>query len=96
MKLTKEEVLHIARLACLHLNEQEVEKFQKQLSEILDYFEILQKARIKEKFDFAYPLKQKNIFREDKILPSSEEVIEKIFAQAPRKNNKFFEVFKII
>ncbi len=43
-KLTKEEVLHIAKLANLHLTEEEIIKFQKQLSEVVDYFRKLDKV----------------------------------------------------
>lgn len=37
VRLTKEEVKHIANLAKLNLSDSEIEKFQIQLSEILDY-----------------------------------------------------------
>ena len=39
--LSKEEVLKIAKLARLELTEQEVEKMQKDLSAVLDYFNLL-------------------------------------------------------
>ncbi len=41
--LTKEEIKHLAELARLELTEEETEKYQKQLSEILDYMDILKK-----------------------------------------------------
>lgn len=41
MKLTNEQVLHIAKLARLELTEAQVEKFGGQLSDIFNYFEIL-------------------------------------------------------
>lgn len=50
--LTKEEIKHLAELARLELTEKETEKYQKQLSEILDYMDILKKidtSNIKEK-----------------------------------------------
>ena len=37
MSLTRKEVEHIARLARLELSEEEIERFQRQLSDILDY-----------------------------------------------------------
>lgn len=37
MKLTKNDVLKLARLSRLRLNEDEVEKYQQELSAILDY-----------------------------------------------------------
>ena len=42
--ISKEEVQHIAKLARLELTEKEAEKMQKDLSEILDYFDLLKKA----------------------------------------------------
>ena len=42
MKLSREEVLHIARLARLGLSEDEVNKFSEQLSNLLEHFEMLQ------------------------------------------------------
>ena len=46
MKLSREEVLHIARLARLGINEAEVEKFREQLSNILENFEALKLSLI--------------------------------------------------
>lgn len=47
MKLTKEAVLHVARLARLGLTEKEIEKFQTELSNILDYVEMLNEVDTK-------------------------------------------------
>ena len=44
MKLNREEVLHIARLARLGLDEAEVGKFSEQLSNLLEHFEVLQQV----------------------------------------------------
>ena len=44
MGLTREQVLHIARLARLGLSEEDVVKFQEQLSEILDHFDVLRQV----------------------------------------------------
>lgn len=41
MKLTKEQVQHVAKLARLGLRDDEISKFQTQLSGILDYVEML-------------------------------------------------------
>ena len=42
MKLSKEEVEHIAKLARLELSEEEIERYRSQLSDILDYADRLQ------------------------------------------------------
>ncbi len=40
-KLTKEEILHLAKLSNLSLTDEEIEKFQKQLEETVEYVENL-------------------------------------------------------
>jgi len=42
--ISKDEVKHISKLARLELTDQEIEKMQKDLSAVLDYFELLKKA----------------------------------------------------
>ncbi len=46
--LNKEEVKHIAKLARLGLTESEIEKYQKELSSILDYIEKLKEVDVSE------------------------------------------------
>ena len=48
MPLSKKEVEHIADLARLHLQEDEIVRFQQQLSDILDHVGILQRLDISE------------------------------------------------
>lgn len=45
-KLSREDVLKLARLARLDLSEEEIETFQDQLSEILQYVEQLQRVDV--------------------------------------------------
>lgn len=44
--LSKEEILHIATLARIGVNEKDVEKYQHDLSEILDYFKKLEQLDV--------------------------------------------------
>lgn len=68
--ISKEEVLRITALARLELTGQEVEKMQKDLSQILDYFAILQKAPKVSKLP-ARAQEQGNAVRDDEVLPSA-------------------------
>ncbi|MFH1598481.1 MAG: Asp-tRNA(Asn)/Glu-tRNA(Gln) amidotransferase subunit GatC [Patescibacteria group bacterium] len=47
MKLSKEEVEHIANLARIELSEAEIKKFSQQLTEVLDYVDQLEKVDTK-------------------------------------------------
>ena len=42
--LSREQVLHIAKLSKFKISEEEIERFRKQLSEVIDYFEVLKKV----------------------------------------------------
>jgi aspartyl-tRNA(Asn)/glutamyl-tRNA(Gln) amidotransferase subunit C len=90
MKLSRDEVLHIAQLARLGLTEDELAKFQEQLSNILENFEILQQVDTTYVPPTAQAIPLQNVFREDEIaasLPQSE-----VLANAPRREGDFFRV----
>jgi aspartyl-tRNA(Asn)/glutamyl-tRNA(Gln) amidotransferase subunit C len=69
-KLSKEEVGHVAKLGGLTLTPKEVKRFQKQLSEILDYVEMLNKVSTEEVEPTSQVTGLENVFREDEIGPS--------------------------
>lgn len=66
-KLSREEVKHIAKLANLRLNEKEVEKFRKQLSETLSYVEKLREVKTQTVEPTSQVTGLKNVLREDEI-----------------------------
>lgn len=68
MKLTKEQVNHVAKLARLGLREDEVSKFQTQLSGILDYVEMLNEVDTDGVEPTAQVTGLTNITREDAVL----------------------------
>lgn len=69
-KLTEKDVRHIASLANLNLSEAEVEKFRLQLSEILDYVEILSRVDTKNIEPTSQVTGLENVKREDETTPS--------------------------
>ncbi len=90
MKLTRDDVLHIALLARLGLTEIEVETFREQLSNILENFEILQQVDTTDILPTAQSVALQNIVRDDEVaesLPQSQ-----ILANAPQKERNFFKV----
>jgi aspartyl-tRNA(Asn)/glutamyl-tRNA(Gln) amidotransferase subunit C len=87
--ISKEEVLHIAKLARLELADREVEKMQKDLSAILDYFDLLKKAPKPAKSEVAGDL---SATRKDEILLKNPSVAQKIIAAAPDKKDDYIKV----
>ena len=94
MKLSREEVLHIARLARLGLTKKELEKFRGQLSHILENFEVLQQVDTSSTPPTAQSISLQNVVRDDEIaasLPPSQ-----ILANAPRKEEDYFRVRAVL
>lgn len=92
MKITRQEVEHVAKLARLEITETEKEAFSQQLSGILTYVEKLN--RLKTGGVEAVAAGQANVFRGDKSRPSLS--VEKATVNAPESADGFFVVPKII
>ena len=91
--ISKDEVKHIASLARLELTEKEMIKMQKDLSAILDYFNLLKNApKIKVQSAEA----KTNALRSDEILPRNASLAEKIIAAAPDKKDDYIKVKTIL
>ncbi len=94
MKLTREEVLHIAKLARLGVSEEDVARFQEQLSNILENFETLQKVDTTDVPPTAQPNPLQNVLKEDVIQPSLNP--NEVLANAPRREGEFFRVKAVL
>lgn len=92
--IDEKEVKYIADLASLKLSEDEVEKFSKQLSEILDYVEKLDELDTEEIVPTAYTIPVKNVLRDDEIEESLE--LQKVLKNAPESKDNQFRVPKIM
>jgi len=64
-RLTEREVRHVAKLAQLTLTLLEVEKMQKQLSEVLDYIAVLNRVETKTVEPTSQVTGLENVLRED-------------------------------
>lgn len=93
--LKKEEVQHIAKLARLGLTEQEVEKFQKELSSVLDYIEKLKEVDISEVEPMSHSVLLENITRNDENRKSKLDS-KKLIELAPDKKEDYLKVKQIL
>jgi aspartyl-tRNA(Asn)/glutamyl-tRNA(Gln) amidotransferase subunit C len=94
MKVTKDEVRHIAKLSRLALAEGEVETFSSQLSGIVEYVEQLNKLDTSGIEPTSHVLPLNNVMREDATAPSLPR--EEALLNAPDATEKFYRVPKII
>ena len=67
MSVSKEELLHIAELADLKIEENEVNKYLKNLDDILNYTEVIQNAPIENLNETIGANDASNVFRKDEI-----------------------------
>lgn len=94
MKLSREEVLHISRLARLGLTEAEVDKLGEQLSNILENFEVLQQVDTSDVPPTAQSIALQNVVSEDEVAPSLTQ--SQVLANAPQKEGDFFRVRAVL
>lgn len=86
----REEVLHIAKLAKLKLQPEEVELFQKQLSDCLEYFKKLAELDTSTVAPMKHILDLHNVMRPDEPRPSVP--ASEALRNAPRRRDDLFEV----
>jgi aspartyl-tRNA(Asn)/glutamyl-tRNA(Gln) amidotransferase subunit C len=94
MKLSYEQVRHIAWLARLGLSEEEVEKFSLQLSNILENFEILKQVDTANVPPATQTIPLQNVFRKDDVADSYSQA--EILSNAPKQAEKCFKVQAIL
>jgi aspartyl-tRNA(Asn)/glutamyl-tRNA(Gln) amidotransferase subunit C len=90
--LSKSEVQKIASLARIEITDEEAEKYSKELSEILNFVEKLNEADTEGIEPIAHITGAKNVLREDKVVPYSEETKENIINNFPEKKDRFDKV----
>lgn len=94
MQVSKEELLHIAKLANLNLKENEEDKYLVNLQNILNFANIVNNAPV-DKLDITIGANEaKNVFRKDEI-----EVFEDnhaLLQNAPEQENNMFKIPKVI
>ncbi len=94
MKITKEQVEHVASLARLNLSEEEKERFTREMEDIIAFADKLNELDTEGVMPTAHVIPIQNVFREDVIKPSFDR--EKILQNAPAKEDGCFKVPKIV
>lgn len=94
MKITKDKVTHVARLARLEFTEDATETFTSQLNDILLYMEMLNRVDTAGVAPMTHAVPRTNAFREDAVTPSLDRDLT--LANAPDIRGDFFRVPKVI
>ncbi len=94
MKLTREDVTHVAKLARLDLSEESIDMFVGQIGNILEYMETLNQVDTEDVESTSHAIFLTNAFREDEEQEHLDR--ENSLANAPEKEDGSFLVPKVI
>ncbi|MBN2565482.1 MAG: Asp-tRNA(Asn)/Glu-tRNA(Gln) amidotransferase subunit GatC [Candidatus Eisenbacteria bacterium] len=94
MRLTPEQVEHVALLARLRLTEDEKARFTTQLNSILEHFEQLQQIDTTDVEPMSHAVPMSNVLREDEVKPSL--APEEALRNAPDSDDDCFRVPRVI
>jgi aspartyl-tRNA(Asn)/glutamyl-tRNA(Gln) amidotransferase subunit C len=94
MRITPKEVEHVAALARLKLNHEEIATFTGQMDAILSYVDKLSELNTDGIIPTSHAVPMENAFRPDEVRPSigTENALE----NAPERVEGFFKVPKVI
>ncbi len=93
-RLTKEEVLHVANLARIEIDDNELEMYQVKLKELLDQIQVVTEIDDNDSEYLIAPWNDKAEFRKDEIgnMLNPKEVLQ----NSPRKSGNYIEVPVVI
>ena len=94
MKISKEEVLHVASLARLKFSDADAEKLEADMAEIINFADTLSELDTKDIVPTAHAIPMQNAFRKDEIKPSFER--REILKNAPDFDEEGFIVPKVV
>lgn len=94
--LSTDEILHIAKLGNLTLNEKEIKMFKKQLSSVIGYIDKLQEVDTKDVEPSSQITGLTDVLREDKVEESRTLTSEQALANTKSKEGNLFKVKAIL
>jgi aspartyl-tRNA(Asn)/glutamyl-tRNA(Gln) amidotransferase subunit C len=90
MAITREDVLHVAKLASLELTEEEIARLELQLNDILAAVGKVSELDLSDVPPTSHPLAVVNVLRPDEPRPSLP--LEDAFANAPERDGDHYRV----
>jgi len=89
-RITRDEVVHVAKLARLELAPHEIDAFTEQLARVLEHAADVESLEVDDVPPTSHPLPLVNVFREDVVTPSIDRA--EVLAQAPLAESEMFRV----
>jgi len=93
-RITRDDVAHVAKLARLRVDDDELDVFTEQLAKVLGHAEDIAALDIDDVPPTAHPLPIENVFRADVVGPTVDR--DEVLAQAPAAESNQFRVPPIL
>ena len=94
MAISKEEIIHIAKLASLNLSDEEIEKYTGDMQEILEFANMINNVNTEGMNETVAANEKSNIFRKDEVI--NFENRELLLQNAPSQDEGMFRIPKVI
>ena len=94
--LTRDEILHIATLARIGLDDKDIEKYQNELSDILDYFKKLEELDVDNIEPIGHITGMQNVFRSDKQEDFGSSEKTEILKNVPESKDRYIKVKSVL
>ena len=94
MKVSREEILHIAKLANLNLEEEKIDTYLLHLQDILNFANIVNNAPVEGLSETIGANENYNVFRKDEIKVFEDN--EALMSNAPEQERNMFKIPKVI
>ena len=94
MNVSKEELLHIAKLAYLYLNDEELDIYLANLEDILNFANIVNNAPVNGLGETIAANNNCNVFRKDEVVDFEDK--EALLSNAPELERNMFNIPKVI
>lgn len=94
MKISKEELLHIAKLSDLEIKENEIDEYLKNLEDILNYTETIDKIDVSKLDETIGATEDYNVFRKDEVKQFDN--IDQMLENGPEVDRNMFKIPKVL
>ena len=94
MEISKEEIMHIAKLANLKLEEEEIPEYIKNLQDILNFANIVNKSEVDGLDTSTSTIDNFNVFRKDEVKVFRDNML--LLQNAPEQHDNMFRVPKVL
>ena len=94
MAISKEEVIHIAKLACLNLSDSEIEKYTGDMQEIIEFANMVNNVNTEGLNETVAANEKSNVLRKDEVINFENK--ELLLQNAPSQDEGMFRIPKVL